>query len=161
MSRYHVRHRGTNRIYVDRRGRGGRFQGIVILILLIAFISALIYGLPAVRLQHEESELIRARLLTECEGAVNRVSRLSRTAGSNSTLTLAEIRSYIYAMDVINQTHQSLTGQQLVENSRFTSLYALLESYTSQLLSGSDTGAMQTAITNALSELYQNVQALN
>ncbi|MBR1683995.1 MAG: hypothetical protein IJ708_02575 [Clostridia bacterium] len=161
MSRYHVRRRGTNRIYVDRRGRGGRAQTVLILLLLAALIIALVYMLPSYRMQQEEESLIRGRLLSECEAAVNRVQRLSRTAGSNSTITVAEIRSYLYAMDVLNQTHQSLTGRQLIPSSQFASLYGLIETYSSQLLAGSDTGAMQTAITAALQETYLLVQQLN
>ena len=161
VSRYHVRRRGTNRIYVDRRGRGSRLQTIIILLLLAGMVLTLIYAFPGMNMKRDEAELIRARLLAECEAAVTRVQRLSRTAGSNSTLTLAEIRSYIYAMDVLNQTHQSLTGEVLIESSRFSNLYTLIESYSSQLLVGSDTGNMQTAITNTLSEVYALTQQMN
>lgn len=161
MSRYQVRRRGTNRTFVDRRGPGSRLQGIVILALLVVLIIGLIYAGPAMKQKNDEAELVRGRLLSECEGAVTRVQRLSRTAGSNSSQTLGEIRSYIYSMDVLNQVHLSLTGQQLLDTGHFTTIYSLIETYGSQLLSGSDTGAMQTTLTNALSELYLQVQALN
>ena len=153
VSRYQVRRRGTNRTFVDRRGPGSRLQGILILGLLAALIAGLIYAGPAVRQRSDENELVRGRLLSECEAAVTRVQRLSRTAGSNSSQTLGEIRSYIYTMDVLNQTHLSLTGKQLLDSGHFTTIYSLIDTYWSQLLSGSDTGAMQTSLTNALSEL--------
>ena len=161
VSRYQVRRRGTNRTFVDRRGPGSRLQGIVIAVLLVAVIIGLIYAGPAIRQRAEEDDLVRGRLLSECEAAVTRVQRLSRTAGSNSSQTLGEIRSYVYSMDVLNQVHFSLTGRQLIDSSYFSTIYSLLETYWSQLLSGSDTGAMQTALTNALGEVYTAVQKLN
>lgn len=160
VSRYQVRRRGTNRTFVDRRGPGSRLQGILILGLLAALIAGLIYAGPAVKQRSDENELVRGRLLSECEAAVTRVQRLSRTAGSNSSQTLGEIRSYIYTMDVLNQTHLSLTGKQLLDSGHFTTIYSLIDTYWSQLLSGSDTGAMQTSLTNALSELYVQTQNL-
>ncbi len=160
MSRYQVRRRGTNRTFVDRRGTGSRLQGILVLVLVVALIVGLIYAGPAIKQRNDEDELVRGRLLSECEGAVTRVQRLSRTAGSNSSQTLGEIRSYIYSMDVLNQTHFSLTGKQLLDSSYFTTIYSLIDTYWSQLLSGSDTGAMQTSLTNALSELYLQAQNL-
>jgi hypothetical protein len=63
-------------------------------------------------------------------------------------------------MDVLNQTHLSLTGKQLLDSGHFTTIYSLIDTYWSQLLSGSDTGAMQTSLTNALSELYVQTQNL-
>ena len=157
MSRYQVRRRGTNRTFVDRRGTGSRLQGILVLVLVVALIVGLIYAGPAIKQRNDEDELVRGRLLSECEGAVTRVQRLSRTAGSNSSQT---IRSYIYSMDVPNPTHFSLTGKQLLDSSYFTTIYSLIDTYWSQLLSGSDTGAMQTSLTNALSELYLQAQNL-
>ena len=161
VSRYQVRRRGTNRTFVDRRGTGSRLQGIVIIVLLVILVIGLIYAGPALKQKNDEEELIRGRMLAECEGAVTRVQRLSRTAGSNSSQTLGEIRSYIYTLDVLNQTHFSLTGKQLLDTNHFSTIYSLIETYWSQLLSGSDTGAMQTTLTNALSELYLQVQKLN
>ena len=101
VSRYHVRRRSSNRTFVDRRGRGSRAQGIVILLLLACLVALAIYAVPAVRQRSEEAELVRGRMLAECENAVNRAQRLSRTAGSNSSQTLGEIRSYIYSIDVL------------------------------------------------------------
>ncbi len=161
MSRYNIKRRGTNRIYVDRRGRGSRIQTVIIFSLLAVLIGLTVYSVPALRFRYEEAGLVRTRLLADCEAAVTRVQRLSRTAGSNSSVTMAEIRSYIYAMDVLNQMHASLTGETLVDGALFTNLYSLMESYSAQLLTGTDTGAMQTAIDSAVSEIYTRVQALN
>ncbi len=161
MNRYNMRRRGTNRIYVDKRGRGSRIQTAVILVLLAALIVLAVYALPALRIRQQEEELIRSRMLAECDLAVTRVQRLSRTAGSNSTSMVAEIRSYIYAMDTLNEIHANLTGERLLDGTLFTNMYALIESYSAQLLTGSDTGANQTAIADAIGNISSLVEALN
>ncbi|MBQ8162498.1 MAG: hypothetical protein IJ083_17360 [Clostridia bacterium] len=157
--------RHTTRAREPVTGRGGRrssaLRNAVILILILALIVLGAVAFPSLQLRSETKELISMRLLTECDTAVQKVQRLSRTASTTSASTLQEIRSCIYAMDVLCQTYAGLTGEQLIPSSYFTTLYTQLSSYSSQMIAGSDTGTLQTAISGSVQELYVLCQQLN
>ena len=102
-----------------------------------------------------------ARMLTECGAAMQRVQRLSRNASSTSAQTLSEVRSYLYSIDVLNQTHFALSGQYFIDASQFATIYGLLEEYASQLIQGSDTGTIQSSIASELQTLQERIQQIN
>lgn len=140
-----------------------RIRTGVILVLLIAVVLLAIFGGRAMTFRSETHTIFVRRMQTECASALSLTSSLSRTAGANSAATLGSIRSRVYAMDVINQFNVSLegAGQYLVDNDLFTELYSMLDSYSSQLLTGMSTGDMQTSLTTALNNLLELVNALN
>ena len=133
-------------------------QGGVILLLLLALIVSLILGVPAMQRRSGSRVYYIQKMMTECDAALQKIQRLSRFASGTSVQTLAEIRSCVYGIDILNQAYNSQEGKTLIDQSGITELYALLESYANQLISGTDTGALQSAIFSAVQELYQVIQ---
>ncbi len=140
-----------------------RIRNIVLAVLLVACILLGIFGGRAMGFQSEAHTTFVRRLQTECNDALNLTTSLSRTAGANSAATLGRIRSHLYAMDTINQLNVGLQGAggYLVNNDQFTLLYAMLDEYSDKLITGMQTGDLQTALTNSLTELAATVSSLD
>ena len=122
-----------------------------------------IFGGRAMGFQADAHTTFVRRIQTECNDALALTSSLSRTAGANSADTLGRIRSHLYAMDTINQLNVGLQGAggYLVNNDVFTALYAVLDEYSDKLITGMQTGDLQTTLTNSLTELSNLVHQLN
>lgn len=155
--------------YTERSGglqsSGGRMKEHirtgVICVLLIAVILLSIFGGRAMSFQKDTHTTFVHRMQTECSNALTLTSSLSRTAGANTSATLGRIRSHLYAMDTINQISVGLEGgSYLVDNDVFTDLYALLDDYANKLITGMMTGDLQSALTNELTTLLAEVDAL-
>ena len=69
----------------------------------------------------------------------------------------------MYAMDTINQLNVGLRGAggYLVDNDVFTQLYSVLDVYSDKLITGMQTGDLQTELTTALNNLALLVGGLN
>ena len=158
MNRYSSRRSHSARI--DQRRTNRNFEGAVIAILLIALIASLVVGIPSINYRTEARSYFVNRMLTECDSAVQRVQKLSRTAGSTSAQIMAEIRSYIYAVDVLNQAYSGTGGGQLLDAGLLNSMYSLLETYSNQLVTGTDTGEIQSAISDAILEIHNQIEKL-
>lgn len=140
-----------------------RIRNIALAVLLVACILLGIFGGRAMSFQADAHTTFVRRLQTECNDALNLTTSLSRTAGANSAATLGRIRSHLYAMDTINQLNVGLQGAggYLVNNDQFTLLYAMLDEYSDKLITGMQTGDLQTALTNSLTELAATVNGLD
>lgn len=140
-----------------------RIRNILLAVLLVACILLAIFGGRAMGFQADAHTTFVRRIQTECNDALALTSSLSRTAGANSADTLGRIRSHLYAMDTINQLNVGLQGAggYLVNNDVFTALYAVLDEYSDKLITGMQTGDLQTALTNSLTELSNLVHQLN
>ena len=153
--------RRNNRMIGVADHRSGRLQTFVIIGLLLALVIILVISIPAIRQQNEMTDYLYSRMLTECDAALQRVQRLSRNASGTSTTVVAELRSYIYSIDVLNQTQNALTGKQYIDSTRLSRLYSLLEEYAGQLIRGSDTGTLQSNIASELQGLNEELQTAN
>ncbi|MBR6029266.1 MAG: hypothetical protein IKP40_09250 [Clostridia bacterium] len=142
-----------------RRSVGSRLRGILILAVLAAAVTVLILSLPALRYRQEAEDYFGARMLTECDAAVGQLNKLSRTASGSSYTVLSEIRSRVYAADILNQTCVSLGGRQVVDQSAFDAVYTIVESYNANLLVGAMTANLQSELTNTLTGLRDQVAA--
>lgn len=140
-----------------------RIRNIVLVLLAVACILLSIFGGRAMGFQSEAHITFVRRIQTECNDALSLTSSLSRTAGANSAATLGRIRSHLYAMDTINQLNVGLQGAggYLVNNDVFTQLYALLDDYSNKLITGMQTGDLQTELTNSLTNLSLLVSQLD
>ncbi len=144
-------------------GDGGirRIQGVVIILLAIALAVSLILLLPGASARQTAHRYTTAQMLEECEEAVQQVARLSRTASSSSYDVLAGVRSEIYAIDTLNRAEQAVFGgTQMIPQNVFTSLYATLDSYYAKLITGVQTGDLQTELSAGLMDLHQRIEAL-
>ncbi len=160
MNRYSPR-RGGIVVGQTYRRSGSRAQTIAIFVLLAALIAVLIVGLPSIRYRADARRLFAGRMLTECDLAVRQVTTLSRTSSSNSYATLASIRSELYAMSVLNQTEQGLSGSPLIEESYFTNLFYIIDQYYATLITnGTQTGNLQTELTQQINDLRNVVAAI-
>lgn len=151
--------RGNRRIGVSD-SRNGRVQGVLLAVVSLVLVGTLVISIPGIRFRSETDNYMKSRMLTECDGAMQRVTRLSRNASSTSAQTVAEIRSYIYAIDTLNQARNALMGKQTVSTAQLSRIYDLLESYANQLIQGSDTGALQSSISSEIQTLYETLQAV-
>lgn len=140
-----------------------RIRNIVLVLLTVACILLAIFGGRAMGFQADAHTTFIRRIQTECNDALSLTSSLSRTAGANSAATLGRIRSHLYAMDTINQLNVGLQGAggYLVNNDVFTSLYAVLDVYSDKLITGMQTGDLQTELTNSLADLSLLVSQLD
>lgn len=139
-----------------------RIRNAVLAVLAVACILLAIFGGRAMGFQAEAETTFIRRIQTECSNALNLTASLSRTAGANSAATLGRIRSHLYAVDTINQLNVGLQGgDYLVDNDTFTQLYALLDEYSDKLITGMQTGDLQTALTGSLAALVNTVEQLD
>lgn len=138
-----------------------RVKSVVLLLLLIALVLLAVFGVPAMRFRAEAKELFIARIQLECGNALSLTNSLSRTAGANSSVTLGRIRSCVYAMETINSLNVGLNGASgwIIQEDWFTSLYSMIDSYSSQLLTGMSTSEQQTALYSALQTLSEQLEA--
>ena len=148
--------------YTTRAGGGmqvsgnslaNRVRNIITLVLLIAVIVLAIAGGRAMGYQSESRATYVRRLQTECNDALALTPALSRTAGASSAATLSRIRSYVYAMDTINQLHMGLEGKYLVSTDEFSVLYNIIDDYYNRLITGMVTSDQQTELTNKLNNM--------
>ena len=137
-----------------------RIRTAVTLVLLIAVIVLAIFGGRAMSYQAEAHTTYVRRIQTECNDALSLTTALSRTAGASSSATLGKIRSYVYAMDTINQLSMGLDGKYLVSTDVFTNLYSIIDDYYNRLITGMVTSDQQTELTNALTVLVDTLSHL-
>lgn len=159
--RYTSREEGTQ--YSGALRLRERIRNILLIFLTVACILLAIFGGRAMSLQTESRTTLIHRMQTESSEALSMTSALSRTAGASSSATLGRIRSRVYAVDVINQLQAGLTGTggYLVSSDVFTDIYALLEDYSDKLMTGTQTGEIQSALTTALTSLVDLTTGLD
>ncbi|MBE5803944.1 MAG: hypothetical protein E7316_05470 [Clostridiales bacterium] len=140
-----------------------RIRNILLLVLVVACILLAIFGGRAMGFQAETESTFIRRMQTECNDALSLTGALSRTAGANSAATIGRIRSHLYAMDTINQLNVGLQGAggYLISTDVFTSLYSLLDDYSDKLITGMQTGDLQTELTTSLTALADLVNQLD
>ena len=140
-----------------------RIRNILLLVLVAACVLLSVFGGRAISFQNDAHTTFIRRMQTECNDAISLTASLSRTAGANSAATLGRIRSHVYAMDTINQLNVGLRGAggYLVDNDVFTQLYSVLDVYSDKLITGMQTGDLQTELTTALNNLALLVGGLN
>ena len=87
---------------------------------------------------------------------------LSRNAGANSAAILAQIRSNIYTIGVINDISIGQEGAngRLIQEEQITTLQSAIDNYLAFLTTGMDTGEYQTNLQNSLNELQVIISAL-
>ena len=129
-----------------------RIGAIIVLALAVAALAVL--GGQAMAYRAEARSLFIATMQTECIEALNQSSSLSRTAGANSSATLGRIRASVRTMENVNRLQGSLDGgRAFVPEETFSELYTILDSYSSRLLTGMNTGDMQGELQSALEAL--------
>ena len=129
-----------------------RIGAIIVLVVAVAVLAVL--GGQAMAYRAEARSLFAATMQTECIEALNQSSSLSRTAGANSSATLGRIRANVRAMENVNRLQGSLdNGRSFVPEETFSDLYALLDTYSSRLLTGMNTGDLQGQLQTALEAL--------
>ncbi len=138
----------------DGRGASQRVRGIVILALVIALAVALAVLLPYTADRGKAHSFHVSQMLEECDNAVATTKKLSRTASISSYDALARVRSNIYAIDILNRAEHEVTGKYLVPADLFPGLYDLLDTYNGKLITGSQTGDLQTQLTSDLDQLH-------
>lgn len=156
--------RYTSRSHAGLQSSGrsltNRIRNIMLLVLMIAVIVLAIVGGRAMRYQSEAHNTYVRRIQTECNSALTLTPSLSRTAGASTAATLSKIRSYVYAMDTINQLSMGQNGKYLVPTDNFTSLYNIIDEYYNRLITGMVTSEQQTQLSSALSDLLNILVAL-
>lgn len=132
-----------------------RIRNILLIILAVACIFLAVFGGRAMGYKTDARTTFIHRMQTESKDALSMTSSLSRTAGANTSATLGRIRSRVYAVDTINQLSFGLdsSGGYLIANEVFTNLYAVLDDYSDKLITGTQTGDVQSSLTKALTEL--------
>lgn len=135
-----------------------RTGALIVLVLVIAALGVI--GGQAIAYRSEARSLFAATMQTECNEALSLTNSLSRTAGANSSATLGRIRANLHAMETANRFHANLDGKAFLPDETFSSLYAILDNYSSRLLTGMNTGDLQGELQAALEALQTQVTAL-
>ncbi len=153
--------------YTHSRGGGGRtmehsradrIKNILIILMAVALLGVGIAGTQAIAFRADAQDLMVARAMTECGSAISQVNTLSRSGGSDTAGTLGKIRASINAVDVINGMMQSLYGRALAPQTTFSSLYAVIDSYSAKLKNGSSAIEELTNLGDGLTTLYGLIQ---
>jgi len=140
--------------------RKNQIRSIVMIVLLVALVALGIYSTSAIVYRNESQELIIDRMQSECGNALVLTNSLSRTAGTNSSAQLGKIRSSVYAVETLNDMYASLNRVHLVSDEQFESLFALIDEYGNKVITGMNTGELQTALLNEINALQSIVNAI-
>ena len=142
--------------------RRNRIKNILILLLVAALATMTAVALPAVRSRSASRTLYISRMQNEIATAVRLTTSLSRNAGANSAAILAQIRSNIYTIGVINDISIGQEGAdgRLIQEEQITTLQSAIDDYLAFLTTGMDTGEYQTNLQNNLNELQVIISAL-
>lgn len=142
--------------------RRNRIKNILILLLVAALATMTAVALPAVRSRSASRTLYISRMQNEIATAVRLTTSLSRNAGANSAAILAQIRSNIYTIGVINDISIGQEGAdgRLIQEEQITTLQSAIDNYLAFLTTGMDTGEYQTNLQNNLNELQVIISAL-
>lgn len=133
--------------------RAERVRSVLLILLTVALVGVSIAGGQAIAFRGKAGDVIVARMLTECNEAVNQVNTLSRYGGSDSAVLVGKIRACIHAMDVCNNLYASYYSSQVVHQGTFTTLYNTIDSYMAKLKNGTTTMEEQTNLINDLTAL--------
>lgn len=139
-----------------------RIRNVLMILLIAGIIAMAVYAGRAVSYQSDARELFVQTMQNEITEALSLSSSLSRTAGANSNTTLGRIRACVQTMDTVNQIQGNLEGggRYFVPLETFSSLTAILDNYSSRLLTGLNTGDMQGELQTALENLQLLVSGL-
>ncbi len=142
--------------------RKNRFKNILILLLVCALAGMTAVAVPAVRSRSASRTLYIQRMQNEIATAVRLTTSLSRNAGANSAAILAQIRSNVYTIGVINEISIGQEGAdgRLIQEDRITALQSAIDNYLAFLTTGMDTGEYQTNLQNSLNELQVVISAM-
>ena len=142
--------------------RRNRIKNILILLLVAALAAVTWVAVPAVRSRGAARALYIQRMQNEIATSVRLATSLSRNAGANSAAILAQIRSNIYAIGIINEISigQEGSGGGLLPEERMTSIQSSIDNYLAFLTTGMDTGEYQTNLQNSLNDLQVEISAL-
>ena len=135
--------------------RFDRIRSAMLILLTVALIGVGIAGGQAIAFRAKAGDTLVARMVTECNEAVNQVNTLSRYGGSDSAVLVGKIRASIHAMDVANELYASYYGGPVVHQGAFTSLYNTIDSYMAKLKNGTTTMEEQTNLINDLTALQE------
>ena len=127
-----------------------------------ALITMAIVTLPAVQSRNSARSLFIQRMQSEIATAVRLTTSLSRNAGANSAAILAQIRSNVYAIGLINDIsigQEGVSGRLLRED-QVTTLQSAIDNYLAFLTTGMDTGEYQTNLQNSLETLQTEISIL-
>ncbi len=142
--------------------RRNLFKNILILVLVVLLGVSVALGLPAVRRQASTRSLLIQRMQNEIARADSLTQSLSRNAGASSAATLAQIRSGVYTIQMLNDVSVGIEGTSglLIPEDRMTSLIQYIDNYLQFLTTGMDTGEYQTNLQNSLDELQLMINNL-
>ena len=142
--------------------RRNRVKNILILLLAAALIAVTSVAMPAVRSRNNARGLFVQRMQNEIATAIRLTTSLSRNAGANSAAILAQVRSNVYAIGMLNEVRIGEEGAsgRLLQEDQVTSLQSYIDNYLSFLTTGMDTGEYQTNLQNSLENLQVQISAL-
>lgn len=142
--------------------RRNRIRNIIILLLAAALAAVTAVALPAVRSRSGARSLYIQRMQNETATAVRLTTSLSRNAGANSAAILAQVRSCVYAVGMINELSIGQEGAdgRLLREDQITGLLSAIDQYLAFLTTGMDTGEYQTNLQNDLEYLQTQIGAL-
>lgn len=145
---------------VSRKGNTVRNVIIIILLVVIALLCA--FGIPALNATTSLKSDYISILRTECYDALTTTDKLSRTASASSNTMLAHIRSNIHAMQVINnESDIGSSSGKLLDETVLSSILNEIDTYLEYVITGMDTGDKQTKLSNDLSALLTQIQAMD
>jgi len=124
---------------------------IITILLAIALIVTVILTVPSTRFRDEYREQTIKVMQQECSTAISTSGKLSRTGAYNSFEQLAEIRSGICCIEVLNDNYAALhNGQRLIDTETIANIKSMISDYYSQL---TKTGSVTEQQTNLIAEL--------
>lgn len=152
------------RITAPRRSKAGGAMGVLLLLLLT--VAMAVFGVLYFRSNTyytASKSLFVDTMQSECANAVAMSRNMSLTAGASSYEALAKIRSYIHAMETINDLHLALEGpgNLLVPEDEFDHIYSVLNDYSTKVSTGMTTGDVSAQLRSALEILQQMVERLD
>ena len=142
--------------------RRNRIKNILILLLAVLLIAMTALAVPAMRNRSAARGICIQRMQNEIASAVRLTTSLSRNAGANSAAILAQVRSNVYAIGVLNGISIAQEGAdgRLLQEDTISAIQSSIDNYLAFLTTGMDTGEYQTNLQNTLESLQTEINGL-
>ena len=117
-----------------RMGRHRLRNAIMLALLIISLLTCILlsgmYG-SAAHYRRTSREQIESTILSDLTNARTLAERLTSSVQSNTSITLSQIRQYIYSIDQMNNLSLKLDGEsgRIVPNDAISALYQDIEAY--------------------------------
>ena len=139
-----------------------RIRNIIILVLLAGLVAGAIYTIPLFRYRNEMKDLYIQTMISEYGSANKTIGQdLGPYKNAKTEEARAEIRSNLYAIQILNRLHKSQNGQLLIPENSLKECIGRVDEFLDAASKGNeDTTVPLSNLRNALNLLNEELNDL-